>query len=187
MTTCLPELMFSFDRPLEGTISWMLGVEQEPAGVLLKRRTSSFKSSDISRSSYSTFSSAISDDLETPRPRNAELSNPSAISTVFSSMVQPLADIKPQQKAFARQVVKLVMSGVLLAIAIFIPSFDRIMGLLGAFSVFIICAIGPLSANLALHRKTMSKPAIFMNWVLIIISVAMGSVGTVYVFLPKRK
>lgn len=124
--------------------------------------------------------------MTTPRARTAEV-NQSSISAVFSAVSQPLADIKPKSKAVVRQIVKLVTSLVLLAIAIFIPSFDRVMGLLGAFSVFIICAIGPLAANLALFRKTMSKPVILINWVLLLISVAMGAVGTVFVFLPKHQ
>ena len=123
--------------------------------------------------------------METPRARTTEI-NQSSVSAVLSAVSQPLSEIKPQSKAVVRQVVKVVTSLVLLAIAIFIPSFDRVMGLLGAFSVFIICAIGPLAANLALHRKTMSKLVIVLNWVLLLISVAMGAVGTVFVFLPKH-
>lgn len=123
--------------------------------------------------------------METPRARTTEV-NQSTISAVLSAVSQPLSEIKPKSKAVVRQVVKVVTSLLLLGIAIFIPSFDRVMGLLGAFSVFIICAIGPLAANIALYRKSMSKPVIFLNWVLLIISIAMGAVGTVWVFLPKH-
>jgi len=162
-----------------------LGVEQEPAGITLKRRNSSFKDSDYSEPSYSTFSE-ISDDMDTPRARTAEV-NQSSMSAMLSAVSQPLSEIKPQSKTVVRLIVRIVTSLVLLAIAIFIPSFDRVMGLLGAFSVFIICAIGPLAANIALHRKSMSKTVIVLNWVLLLISVAMGAVGTVFVFLPKHR
>lgn len=123
--------------------------------------------------------------MNTPRARTAEV-NQSSVSAILSAVSQPLSEIKPKSKAVVRQVVKVVTSLVLLAIAIFIPSFDRVMGLLGAFSVFIICAIGPLAANLALYRKTMSRTVIVLNWVLLLMSVAMGAVGTVFVFLPKH-
>lgn len=176
--------MRGISRPLDGTISWLLGVEREPAGVIVKRRTSSSKGSDFSGQDYSTFSE-ISDDMATPRARSAEV-NQSSVSAVLSAISQPLSEIKPQSKAVARQVVKIITSFVLLAIAIFIPSFDRVMGLLGAFSVFLICAIGPLSANLALYRKTMSNSVFVMNWILLMVSVAMGVVGTIFVFLPKH-
>ncbi|KAK9899790.1 hypothetical protein P389DRAFT_4127 [Cystobasidium minutum MCA 4210] len=172
--------------PLDSTVCWLLGVEQEPEGIILERRGSGSKGSDWTEPSYSTFSEHSSSNMTTPRARTAEV-NQSTISAVLSSVSQPLADIKPKFKAVVRQIVKLVTSLTLLAIAIFIPSFDRVMGLLGAFSVFMICAIGPLAANLALFRKTMSKPVILMNWVLLLISVAMGAIGTVFVFLPKHQ
>lgn len=143
------------------------------------------KDSDWSQPSYSTFSELSSSDMTTPRARPAEV-NQSTISAVLSSVSQPLSGIKPKSKAVVRQIVRMVTSLVLLAIAIFIPSFDRVMGLLGAFSVFMICAIGPLAANLALYRKTMSKFVVAMNWTLLLLSIAMGAVGTAFVFLPKH-
>lgn len=103
-----------------------------------------------------------------------------------SSIIQPLADIKPQKKVVVRQIVKVITSVSILGIAIFVPSFDRVMGLLGAFSVFLICAIGPLAANLALHRRYMSRLNICSDVVLLLVSVAMAVSGTVAVFLPKQ-
>lgn len=59
-------------------------------------------------------------------------------------------------------------------------------GLLGSFSVFMICAVMPLSADIALHRKTMSGFRLAVTWLLLVLSIAAGSIGTVWVFLPKR-
>lgn len=168
-------------RPLESTISWILGVDGNQARVRMKSG-SSLKTSNFSQTTYSTFS----DDMLTPTAHTPEI-NQSTISAALSAISQPLADIKPQAKAYVRLAVKLVTSLVLLAIAIFIPSFDRVMGLLGAFSVFMICAIGPLAANLALYRKSMSIYTIILNWLLLTVSVVMAGVGTVFVFIPQKK
>lgn len=51
--------------------------------------------------------------------------------------------------------------------------------------MFMICAIMPLSADIVLHRKSMSGFRLFMNWILLLLSIAAGAVGTVWVFLPK--
>jgi multisubunit Na+/H+ antiporter MnhB subunit len=60
-------------------------------------------------------------------------------------------------------------------------------GLLGAFTVFLICAIVPIAANIALHRHTMSKFRIALDISLLLVSIAMAVTGTVFVFLPKSK
>jgi hypothetical protein len=44
--------------------------------------------------------------------------------------MQPLTRPKPSSKAFARLMIKIVTGFVLLAIAIFVPGFDRVMGTL---------------------------------------------------------
>lgn len=184
--------------------------------------------SELSRSSsfYSYVSSGADDDEEdldtgTGTPTGPHNLSQAGSSSVFSSLIQPMKDTKPRTKKYTRLLVKTVTSFLLLAIAIFIPSFDRIMGerdrifglrlplgggtdneilidpnittrwellpgLLGAFSVFLICAIGPLAANLSLHRQTMSYAHIGVDVVLIAVSVVMAVLGTVFVFLPKR-
>jgi hypothetical protein len=49
-----------------------------------------------------------------------------------------------------------------------------------------ICAVMPLSADLALHRKVMSPLRLIVTWILLLLSIAAGAIGTVWIFLPKR-
>ena len=49
-----------------------------------------------------------------------------------------------------------------------------------------ICAIMPLSTDIALHRKTMSGFRLAFTWILLLLSIAGGAVGTIWIFLPKR-
>lgn len=54
----------------------------------------------------------------------------SRVSTAagLSSLMQPLVHVKPSSKAFTRLLIKIVTGFVLLAIAIFVPGFDSVMG-----------------------------------------------------------
>lgn len=166
--------------PLEGTISWLLGVNEGSSRIQLMSG-SSIKSEDVdtANASASFFSDIHTNNSSTPKG--------SALKPVASrsSIIQPLADIQPRSKLYVRQIVKIATSVLVLVIAIFVPSFDKVIGLLGAFTVFTICAIGPIGANLALHRKSMSKAHIALDVLLLIISVCMAVIGTVFIFLPQ--
>lgn len=71
-------------------------------------------------------------------------------------------------------------------IAIVLPSFDRIMTLLGSVACFSICIILPLAFHLKLFGKELGKAEKAMNWVLIVISSIMALVSTVFAFFPKE-
>ena len=64
--------------------------------------------------------------------------------------------------------------------------FSPCAGLLGAFSVFMICAIIPLASDIVIHRNSMSRMRLVLDAVLIVLSVAAAATGTVWVFLPKH-
>lgn len=66
----------------------------------------------------------------TPRANGHTTADSSRVSTAagLSSLMQPLVHTKPGSKAFARLVIKVVTGLILLAIAIFVPGFDRVMG-----------------------------------------------------------
>ncbi|KAF2142712.1 uncharacterized protein K452DRAFT_226056 [Aplosporella prunicola CBS 121167] len=73
---------------------------------------------------------------------------------------------------------------VLMAVAL--PSFDRIMTLMGAVACFTICIILPLAFNLKLFGKELGRGETAMNWVLIVVSSVMALVSTVAACLPKE-
>jgi len=73
---------------------------------------------------------------------------------------------------------------VLLAIAV--PSFDRIMTLMGAIACFSICIILPLAFHLKLFGKELSRTEWVLNWVVMVVSTIMAAVSTVFACLPKE-
>lgn len=64
-------------------------------------------------------------------------------------------------------------------VSIAIPEFGVIMSLLGAFSAFTLCVIGPLAAEMAINGRTRK------NVVLLILSIVMGAWGTGAVVLNQ--
>jgi vesicular inhibitory amino acid transporter len=74
---------------------------------------------------------------------------------------------------------------VFVLIAIVFPSFDRIMTLLGSVAGFTICIILPLAFHLKLFGKELGFKEKLLNWVLIVISMVMAIVSTVFACLPS--
>ena len=96
---------------------------------------SSFYGSTVSSSHRRLSQISNASDYEgsgTPRASNQDIHGASQASTSagLSSLMQPLTRPKPSSKAFARLMIKIVTGFVLLAIAIFVPGFDRVMGTL---------------------------------------------------------
>ena len=75
---------------------------------------------------------------------------------------------------------------VITLIAILVPSFDTIMGLLGSAMAFSICIILPLAFHLKIYSDTIGTKEKALNWLLIIVCSVMAIIGTVWVFLPKH-
>lgn len=75
---------------------------------------------------------------------------------------------------------------VILLIAILIPSFDTIMAFAGSALTFTICVILPLAFYLKIFGKEIEWKERVLGWALILASLVMAVVGTVWVFLPKR-
>lgn len=66
--------------------------------------------------------------------------------------------------------IALIMAVVTVAIAV--PEFGVIMSLLGAFSAFTLCVIGPLAAHIAINGRTTK------DVILLVLSIGMGAWGT---------
>lgn len=71
-------------------------------------------------------------------------------------------------------------------LAILVPSFDTIMALMGSAMAFSICIVLPLVFHLSLFGHELSRKETLLNWVLIVSCSIMGTVGTVWVFLPRN-
>ena len=76
---------------------------------------------------------------------------------------------------------------VILIIAILVPSFDRIMALMGSALCFTICIILPLTFYLKLFGDEISMKERVLDWFLIVICSVIAVIGTVWACLPKDK
>ena len=63
------------------------------------------------------------------------------------------------------------------AVSILVPGFGTIMAILGSFSVFVLCVIGPIVAKMSLEGK-----ATIVDVVILTSSIVMALWGTVAVF-----
>ncbi|EGG10358.1 uncharacterized protein MELLADRAFT_94434 [Melampsora larici-populina 98AG31] len=88
-------------------------------------------------------------------------------------------------KAFGRIISRITVTTLVVAVSIIIPDFDRVMSFLGAFAAFVICIVLPVSAELLLNQnQNRHKFFIGLDFVLLILSILMAIIGTVYSFLP---
>jgi solute carrier family 32 (vesicular inhibitory amino acid transporter) len=77
-----------------------------------------------------------------------------------------------------------------LGIATVFPDFDSIMALMGSALCFSICVILPVSFYLKIFSKEGNQIRLaerIMDWVIIVVCVVLGTVGTVFAILPKEK
>lgn len=88
-----------------------------------------------------------------------------------------------------RATVGVLTNLVQLSVAIAFPDFDSIMALMGSALCFTICVILPLSFYLKIFRGSdeIKLPEKILCWVLIIISSALGVLGTVAACMPREK
>ncbi|KAJ8663757.1 hypothetical protein O0I10_000030 [Lichtheimia ornata] len=78
---------------------------------------------------------------------------------------------------------KAMVSVMIVALAYYIPGFEKIMALLGSFFSYVISGIIPILCYLRFFGDTLTGPEKFWNWVLIIISSFMALTGTMWSFL----
>lgn len=69
-------------------------------------------------------------------------------------------------------------TGVALAIAIFIPHFDRLLELIGSFCSFTVSFIFPCIVHLKLCGGSLSRPETYFNWVMITLGGVLALLGT---------
>ncbi len=86
-------------------------------------------------------------------------------------------------KTFLDIFIKLFVNFLFIFLAILFPDFEKIIALLGSSICFLICMILPLSFYLKIYHGQISKIETIFCYVLIVISVILGTIGTVYAIL----
>ncbi|KAL9601885.1 MAG: hypothetical protein Q9219_002238 [cf. Caloplaca sp. 3 TL-2023] len=97
----------------------------------------------------------------------------------------PLIGMAGYNRGLVRGAVRLVLTILILVIAIFVPSFDTVMSLMGSVFCFTICIILPLAFYLRIFGKEVRGKEKALAWFMIVISAVLGIVGTVWVCLPE--
>ncbi|KAK3322327.1 transmembrane amino acid transporter protein-domain-containing protein [Apodospora peruviana] len=82
-------------------------------------------------------------------------------------------------------VVKTVTILVFLVISILFPAFDSIMAFMGSALCFQICVILPICFYLKLFGPHISPQEKMLQYFLLVVSIILSAVGTVWAFLPK--
>lgn len=75
---------------------------------------------------------------------------------------------------------------IFVAISIIFPGFDSIMAFMGSCLCFMICVILPLLFYLRIFGDEVRVAERCVCWTLIVVSIVMAAVGTVWAFLPKE-
>ncbi|KAK3692785.1 transmembrane amino acid transporter protein-domain-containing protein [Podospora appendiculata] len=82
--------------------------------------------------------------------------------------------------------VRVAVIFVFLAIAILFPAFDSIMAFMGSALCFQICVILPICFHLKLFGDSISRREKLFQYVVLVISVILSTVGTIFAFLPRE-
>ncbi len=61
------------------------------------------------------------------------------------------------------------------------------MAFMGSALTFTICVILPLAFDLKIFGRELSRRTTILNWALLIVSVILAMIGTVWAFLPKDR
>ncbi|EGX50220.1 hypothetical protein AOL_s00076g295 [Orbilia oligospora ATCC 24927] len=72
-----------------------------------------------------------------------------------------------------------------ITIAILVPSFERIMALMGSALCFLICIILPIVFRLRIFAGSLPRRTVIFDWFLIIFSSILAIAGTVTAILPR--
>ena len=96
----------------------------------------------------------------------------------------PVAGMSGISRGLLRSVIRLTITSVILIIAIFVPSFDTVMSLMGSVLCFSICIILPLAFYLKIFGKEVGWKEKLLDWFMIVVATILGIVGTIWVCLP---
>jgi vesicular inhibitory amino acid transporter len=103
-----------------------------------------------------------------------------------SSVSESTTGLSGLTRGILKITIRVLCTVVFVVLAILVPSFDRIMSLLGAVACFTICIILPAAFHLKLFGKELSKWQKGMDWFLIVFSSLLAIVSTAFNFIPKE-
>ncbi|KAF7544618.1 hypothetical protein G7Z17_g9795 [Cylindrodendrum hubeiense] len=99
---------------------------------------------------------------------------------------QPLEERSVMMTQFTRGLVRVFVVLLLLCISIAIPSFDSVCAFLGAALCTLISIILPISFHLKLFWRDIPVRERLVSWVLLVVFGIMGTLGTIWTFLPRH-
>lgn len=127
------------------------------------------------------------------------LTNRPMTDTINKKFLIDLRQMEPKARQYsekswkhnlARCVIACSANIIQLGVAILLPDFDSIMGLMGSGLCFTICVIMPVAFYLKIFSREgdeISAMERILGWVLIVICTILGIIGTVFALLPKEK
>jgi len=80
---------------------------------------------------------------------------------------------------------RILVAVISVVLAIAFPSFEKVAALIGGIFGFLICVIIPIVLHLKMFRGQIAKRQVAIDYVLIVVAAILGTVGTVFEFLPK--
>ncbi|KAI4277187.1 MAG: hypothetical protein LQ337_001963 [Flavoplaca oasis] len=96
----------------------------------------------------------------------------------------PVAGMSGIPRGLLRSVIRITITTVILIIAVFVPSFDTVMSLMGSVLCFSICIILPLAFYLKIFGKEIGWKEKILDWFMIVVATILGIIGTIWVCLP---
>ncbi|RYP08317.1 hypothetical protein DL765_008828 [Monosporascus sp. GIB2] len=96
-----------------------------------------------------------------------------------------LVGLSSASRGVLKAVVRVATLLVFLAVAILFPAFDSIMAFMGSALCFTICVTLPLAFYLKLFGHEMAARERVFTWCVMLLSMTVSVVGTVWAFLPK--
>ncbi|RYP70817.1 hypothetical protein DL771_005192 [Monosporascus sp. 5C6A] len=97
-----------------------------------------------------------------------------------------LVGLSSASRGVLKAVVRVTTLLVFLAVAVLFPAFDSIMAFMGSALCFTICVTLPLAFYLKLFGHEMAARERVFTWCVMLLSMTVSVVGTVWAFLPKR-
>ncbi|KAI1457722.1 transmembrane amino acid transporter protein-domain-containing protein [Annulohypoxylon moriforme] len=96
-----------------------------------------------------------------------------------------LVGLSSTSRGLLKALVRIITLLVFLGIAILFPAFDSIMAFMGSALCFTICVTLPLAFYLKLFGHEITAGERILVWTVMLISLTISVIGTVWAFLPK--
>lgn len=98
----------------------------------------------------------------------------------------PLIGLSSTSRGLLKALIRVVTLLIFLAIAILFPAFDSIMAFMGSALCFTICVTLPLAFYLKLFDHEITARERTLCWSVMVFSLMISVIGTVWAFLPKQ-